>query len=247
MVAKFLILSGDGINCEKETLAAFRKVGLAGNIIHINELVKNKSCLKEYQGLALPGGFSFGDELGSGQVLALKIKKLLYQEFYEFVDDNKPIIGICNGFQVLIRLGLLPDHRSDRVLGLAHNSTGHFIDQWTDLDVPESTCLWTKGMGSIELPIRHGEGRIVLAKNREFEISSYLKENKLIALTYKTDINGSHEKIAGLTNKTGTILGLMPHPEAFMVKGLRGAGASVRDVQSPGDGNHFFKNIKYIL
>jgi phosphoribosylformylglycinamidine synthase subunit PurQ / glutaminase len=245
MTAKFLVLSGDGINCEKETLSAFEMVGLEGKIIHINELLKNKSCLQDYQGLALPGGFSFGDELGSGQVLALKMKKQLFQEFYRFVDDNKPIIGICNGFQVLTRLGLLPDHNSERSVSLAHNSTGKFVDQWVDLEIPNSNCLWTKGMSSIELPVRHGEGRIVLAKENETYKS--LRENNQIALKYKTDINGSHEKIAGLTNKSGSILGLMPHPEAYMVKALRGIGTSVQNIHENGDGFQLFKNIKNIL
>ena len=213
MTATFLILSGDGINCEQETLQAFKTVGIDGKIVHINDLVSNKSMLQDFQGMALPGGFSFGDELGSGQVLALKIKKQLFQEFYRFVDDNRPIIGICNGFQVLTRLGLLPDHQSERMLSLTHNSSGKFLDQWTELEIPDSPCLWTKGMDTIELPVRHGEGRIVLDPNNTEKLANHLRENKLIALSYKTDINGSHEKIAGLTNKSGTILGLMPHPE----------------------------------
>ena len=203
--------------------------------------------LQNFQGLALPGGFSFGDELGSGQVLALKIKKQLLQEFYRFVEDNNPIIGICNGFQVLTRLGLLPDHKSERMLSLTHNSNGHFIDQWAELETTDSPCLWTKGMGAIELPVRHGEGKIVLAPNKKEEVATYLRKNNLIALTYKTDINGSHEKIAGLTNRSGSILGLMPHPEAYMVKALRGKGNTVRQIEEKGDGYQLFNNIKKIF
>ena len=193
MKAKILVLAGDGINCEKETAHAFEAVKLKSDIIHINTLMNNPKLLNDYQGMALPGGFSFGDELGSGQVLALKIKKGLYQEFYQFVENDKPIIGICNGFQVLTRLGLLPDYKRERSLSLTHNTGATFIDKWAELEAPKSVCHWTKNINRIELPVRHGEGRIVLKQGQEDEIDQYLTEKGLVALTYMEDINGSHK------------------------------------------------------
>ena len=133
MSIKFLILTGDGINCERETAKAFINAGAEAEIIHVNDLLENPSALKNYSGMAIPGGFSFGDELGSGQVLALKIKHGLKEASDEFVADKKPIIGICNGFQVLVKLGLLPFPLEDRVMALAANESGHFINRWSTL------------------------------------------------------------------------------------------------------------------
>lgn len=247
MKAKFLVLAGDGINCEKETAHAFEAVHLQADIVHINKLLDNPKTLSEYQGMALPGGFSFGDELGSGQVLALKIKKGLYQEFYRFVEDDKPIIGICNGFQVLTRLGLLPNYKEERSLSLTHNTGATFIDKWVDLEAPSSVCHWTKNLKRIQLPVRHGEGRIVLKQGKEKEINDYINEKGLVALRYSEDINGSHEKIAALTNESGTILGLMPHPEAYIYKGLKGKQSALEKFNDFGDGYQLFHNISQYL
>jgi phosphoribosylformylglycinamidine synthase len=216
---KFLILSGDGINCERETALAFKQAGGTPTIIHINELLEKPTLLNEFDGMAIPGGFSFGDELGSGQVLALKIKHGLKEEFAKFVDDKKPIIGICNGFQVLVKLGLLPYPKDERVMALAQNKNGEFIDRWTQLNMVDgSICKWTDGidMGSIELPVRHGEGRVVFAKGREEEIFNALSKNGQIPFCYDEDFNGSYKNIAGVCDPTGLILGMMPHPEAYL-------------------------------
>jgi len=216
---KFLILSGDGINCERETAWAFREAGGGPSIIHINELLEKPALLKEFHGMAIPGGFSFGDELGSGQVLALKIKHGLKEEFQAFVKDKKPIIGICNGFQVLVKLGLLPYPEDERVMALAQNKKGEFTNRWTKLNLVDgSVCKWTEGidMSSIELPVRHGEGRVVFAKGKEEEIFSDLSKNGQIPFCYDEDFNGSYKNIAGVCDPTGLILGMMPHPEAYL-------------------------------
>lgn len=215
---KALILTGDGINCEAETAMAFRELGVHAEIIHIADLISDKNKLLDAQILALPGGFSFGDEIGSGQILALKIKYELGEELRKFVDDKKLIIGICNGFQALVRLGFLPKPFSPRNMTLTHNRQGHFINKWVELEVPTSQCVWTKELvgEKISLPIRHGEGRIVFKGTEEEQKSIYktLSTNGQIALNYESDINGSYAEIAGVCDPSGLIFGLMPHPEA---------------------------------
>ncbi|TNF25281.1 MAG: phosphoribosylformylglycinamidine synthase subunit PurQ [Deltaproteobacteria bacterium] len=214
--ANFLILSGDGINCERETAFAFEQAGGKAQIIHVNKLLENPSILESFQGMAFPGGFSFGDELGSGQVLATKIKHGLLEQFHRFVEDGKLVIGICNGFQVLTKLGLLPNHKKNRTVALAPNNHGQFLNKWVGMNVKTEKCIWTKGIESLELPARHGEGRIVFSAGKEDEIYQELKENGQIVFEYTTDINGSYKKIAGLCNAEGTVLGMMPHPEAAL-------------------------------
>lgn len=246
MNVKVLVLCGDGINCEKESAQAFNRVGAQSTIIHINDLLLNKSILSDYQILCLPGGFSFGDELGSGQILAHKIKHGLEQEFYKFVDDKKPIIGICNGFQVLTKLGLLPDYKTNRSVALAHNLHGQFIDQWVDLSVEsKSVCHWTKGLVKLSLPIRHGEGRIVFTEGKEKEIFEELNNFGQIVLTYDQNPNGSYHDIAGICDKEGLIFGLMPHPEAAIANFSHPNGHGIE--KREGDGLAIFKNIMEIL
>lgn len=243
----FIIMAGDGINCERETAAAFELAGAETKILHIADIATNPKILETAEGLALPGGFSFGDELGSGQILALKIRHTLGDSFLKMVAQKKPIIGICNGFQALMKLGLLPfPDAKARVAALAANAGGSFIDKWVTLDVQsESVCLWTQGLPfmEMELPIRHGEGRIVFKEAEEEKIYETLLRQGQIPLTYRGDVNGSYKKIAALTDPTGTILGLMPHPEAFV------SSATYKNTGYTGDGHGLmiFKNIvRYI-
>jgi phosphoribosylformylglycinamidine (FGAM) synthase-like amidotransferase family enzyme len=236
----FIIVAGDGINCERETAAALVQAGGDSKIVHINDLLENPKMLEAAEGLAIPGGFSFGDELGSGQIMALKIRHKLGSAFFDMVGQKKPIIGICNGFQVLVKLGLLPfPAEIERRVALAANESGKFIDRWVSLEVnPKSVCLWTKDLplSSLELPIRHGE---------EEAIYQTLVEQGQIPLTYTVDVNGSHGRIAALTDPSGVVLGLMPHPEAFVsrmtYKSLQ------QDAADKGDGLCIFENIiKYL-
>ena len=165
----------------------------------------------------MPGGFSFGDELGSGQLLALKIRAQLGDIFRDFTARKKPVIGICNGFQVLVRLGLLPFPDAPRAASLAVNSHGEFMNKWADLKTDSSSvCLWTKDMEDISLPVRHKEGRIVLTPGAEKDVYKMLVKNGQIPLRYAADINGSYERIAAICDPSGLILGMMPHPEAFV-------------------------------
>jgi len=211
---KALVLSGDGINCELETKKAFELADIEAEIVHIQDLIFKIRSLSEFDILSLPGGFSFGDEIKSGKILALKFKQYLQTDFDNFYQAKKPIIGICNGFQALTYLGVF-DQGQTQSVALDENRSGKFINLWVDLKVnSQSECIWTKGIESLRLPVRHGEGRVVFARDRETIIS------KEAALFYSEDINGSHQNIAALTCKYGTTLGLMPHPEAGIYKML---------------------------
>lgn len=226
---KVLILCGDGINCERETASAFEAAGFIASITHVNELVSRPGLLTTFQAFGLPGGFSFGDELGSGQILADKLRRALDDHLNHFVALKKPVIGICNGFQTLVKLGVLPgaspgalsialsDVASPRVCSLAHNSSGQFINRWIDVEFPESVCIWTKTFEgqpdcSIQFPVRHGEGRVVAQD--ESGVLKTLKSRGQIPIRYRQDFNGSMNRIAGLCDPTGVVFGLMPHPEA---------------------------------
>ncbi len=230
---KVLVLTGDGINCETETAIAFIDRGATAEIIHIADLIENPAKLRTSHILALPGGFSFGDEIGSGQILALKLKYSLGEELKKFVEDKKCIIGICNGFQALVRLGLLPQPFTTRTMTLTHNRQGHFIDRWVNVEVPTSKCIWTKELMAqkIALPIRHGEGKIQFSGDEDSQkkIFQTLSVNGQIALTYSDDVNGSYEKIAGICDPSGRILGLMPHPEAAVSLWLSPSGADKKE------------------
>jgi phosphoribosylformylglycinamidine synthase len=241
---KFLVIAGDGINCERETAKAFVLAGGESQILHVNEVAADPKLLTRFDGLAIPGGFSFGDELGSGQIMALKIRHKLGDAFFDFVAAKKPVIGICNGFQVLVKLGLLPYPATlERVMALAPNEQGGFTDRWVTLDtVPNAVCQWTQGLTSFELPIRHGEGRIVFNDAKIYDI---LLKSGQVALTYRDDVNGSHGKIAGLCDATGRVFGLMPHPEAFVYQATY--RVPQRDFTAGGAGQKLFKNIINLL
>ena len=245
---KALILTGDGINCETETALAFKEKGISVEIVHIADLVANPALLERVHILGLPGGFSFGDEIGSGQILALKLKYAVSDELKKFIDDQKLVIGICNGFQALVRLGLLPKPFCDRTMTLTHNRQGHFINRWVDLNVPASNCVWTKElMGKkISLPIRHGEGKIVFKGSFEDQQKIYrlLANEGQIALNYTEDVNGSYNEIAGVCDPTGRVFGLMPHPEAATSKWHAPSGKE--KVDGLGIGSLFFESaIRY--
>lgn len=236
---KFLVITGDGINCERETAKALQLAGGSAEIRHINDVAETPAQLAGFDGLAVPGGFSFGDELGSGQIMALKIRHKLGDAFFKFVAAKKPVIGICNGFQVLVKLGLLPYPETlERAIALAPNLQGGFIDRWVTLEAPVSVCKWTQGLATFDLPIRHGEGRIVFADEKLYDT---LKKQGQIALAYRDDVNGSYGKIAGLCDASGLVFGLMPHPEAFVYQATQ--RIPQREVTAPGAGLKLFQNI----
>jgi phosphoribosylformylglycinamidine synthase I len=241
---KILVLTGDGINCERETARAFSLAGADPKIVHINDLLERPKSIHDYQGMAFPGGFSFGDDLGSGQILALKLSLVLGDEFRLFVEAEKPVIGICNGFQALTKLGLLPQPFGTRTMALARNSGGHFMDKWVFLEPEkESVCIWTKGINaSFPLPIRHGEGRIVFTRGEEDSLHRQYSQKGQIVLRYSEDVNGSYGRIAGVCDPKGLVFGLMPHPEAAISLLQHPQSTRLPDRNAPGPGLKFFQN-----
>lgn len=250
MKPKILILSGDGINCERETARAFSLVGGEPKIIHVNDLFEAPAQIQDYQAMALPGGFSFGDDLGSGQVLALKLELNLGDAFKRFVEAEKPVIGICNGFQTLTKLGLLPEPFGKRTIALARNEHGNFMDRWVDLEVDEkSPCIWTKEIDekTLMLPIRHGEGRVVFTEGDEENMHRALSVAGQVPLRYKESVNGSHGRIAGICDPKGLVFGLMPHPEAAISLLQHPLSTRFSERTLEGPGFKFFKNCMQFL
>lgn len=222
---KVLVLRTAGTNCDRETQFAFQAVGAKAELVHINEILSKKKKLRSYQMLALPGGFSYGDDLGAGKILANELRFKLKKELEKFLKDGKLIIGICNGFQILVKSGLLPgydDFRQEASLIL--NDSAKFEDRWTYLKKPSvnnGRCVWVKGLSEIiYLPVAHGEGKFIVNDNSLLE---KLKDNNQIVFRYCSkegessgypdNPNGSIDGIAGICDETGRVLGLMPHPE----------------------------------
>ena len=209
------ILTGYGINADYELAEAFESSGAVAERVHVGDLIRDPTRLDRYSIAAFPGGFSFGDHLGSGLALAHVVKQFLRPALEELIERGGLIIGICNGFQVLVKCGLLPNLEGGwrPEVSLIHNDSGVFEDSWVTVRFePSSPCVWTEGLDTMDLPIRHGEGRFVAGNP---EVRSILQEESLIALRYAgRNPNGSEMDAAGITDRTGRILGLMPHPEA---------------------------------
>lgn len=229
MKPKALILTGYGINAEKELKWAFDLAGAQGTIVHLEDLIENKEMLKSYQILGFPGGFSFGDHIASGKVFANLVKYNIFDEIKEFIAADKLVIGICNGFQVITKLGLVPsfDNSYEPVASLIDNDSGKFEDRWVYLNVENNKSPWLTGLKKLYVPVRHGEGKFI---TRDAATLERLKKNGQVALRYTTEDaspavypynpNGSVYDIAGITNEKGNVLGLMPHPEAYISKEL---------------------------
>ena len=224
---KALVLYGYGLNCDYETAFALNKAGAEAVRVHTTDLLEDPDILWNYHLLAVPGGFSWGDEHGAGVILALRLKLALGSALQEFIAAGRLVIGICNGFQVLVNLGLLPGlagRAGERLAALLPNDCGNFRDAWVHLKVTPSPCVFTRGLAHLELPIRHGEGKFYAAE----EVLSEIKARGQIALKYASadgaeaagrfpdNPNGSLLDIAGLTDASGRVLGLMPHPEAHV-------------------------------
>ncbi|MDR0822750.1 MAG: phosphoribosylformylglycinamidine synthase I [Endomicrobium sp.] len=227
---KALIFRTAGTNCDYETQTAFEECKAVVDKIHINAAIENKNKLSEYDILVFPGGFSYGDDIASGKILANEVKNKLGDILQKFALSAKPIIGICNGFQVLIKMGLLPDpHSFEQIATLSNNDSNKFECRWIYLKTKndfqkDSSCLWTKNLPDIiTLPIAHAEGKFI-AKYKK--VLDDLKKNNQIALRYcdrdgnipqyPFDPNGSERQIAGICNQKGNVFGLMPHPERFV-------------------------------
>jgi phosphoribosylformylglycinamidine synthase len=224
---KALILTGFGLNCDTETALAFDLAGAQTHRVHINSLISGKEKLSDYHILAFGGGFSWGDDHGAGVIQALKLKNHIGADLLSFVQEGKLVIGICNGFQALVNLGLLPGLDQDytrRSVAITFNDCGNFRDQWVHLaGNPESPCVFSQGISLADYPVRHGEGKVIA----DPEVIAQLVANHQVVIQYADskgapangafplNPNGAMNDIAGICDPTGRIFGLMPHPEAY--------------------------------
>lgn len=224
MKPRVCVLRTDGTNCDEETAHAFEKAGGESHLVHVNELRCGSRRLRSYQILAIPGGFSYGDDIASGKILAVELISYLRNELEGFIARPNLVIGICNGFQVLVRTGLLPfRHLGDMQATLTTNDSGHFECRWVSMLAEPSPCVFTQKLeGPPELQVAHGEGKFYADNETLVEIEEgslvvlrYAKEGKA-TMQYPANPNGSLNSIAGVCDRTGRIFGLMPHPERFV-------------------------------
>ncbi len=252
------VVTGFGLNCEEETSAAYRKAGEDTCIVHASDLFAGKVSLGRASIVHLSGGFSFGDDLGSGRVFVNRMKlekrasgSTLRDELRAFVRDGGFVYGVCNGFQILVKSGLLPNLSGDAEpeVTLTHNDSGRFEDRWVLCRAEPSPSPALREIDTLALPVRHGEGKLVI---RDEAVKRALVDKRLVALTYVEDDgktlateypanpNGSELSCAGLTDPTGRVLGTMPHPEAFLEPWLAPTGARTPDGPT---GLSLFRNL----
>lgn len=226
---KTLILCGEGINCEDETQHAFGLAGAKAEKVLVYQVIKEPQMLDDYKIFVFPGGFAMADDLGAGKALAVDFENMA-DAFQKYIESGRLMLGICNGFQTMVKFGILPgfdkDYRTQRVT-LTYNDSGMFEDRWVHLDInQESPCVFTQGIERIELPVRHREGKFCVGDNRKILTRLY-NDNQIIAYYidpknpegnagYPWNPNGSEEGIAGICDPTGRVAALMPHPEGHI-------------------------------
>ena len=250
-----LVVSGYGINCEREMQVAAERAGAQAEICHLHDLLEEQGKLDHVQLLLLPGGFSFGDELGGGKVFSNRmLTGGLRGRLQSFVNGGGCILGICNGFQILLKLGLLPGCGTPAA-SLTANDSGRFENRWSQHKVLPSPCIFTKGLQQLYLPLRHGEGKFVITDAdlrcqlfaRCQVVLQYADSSGEAAQSYPENPNGSDAAIAGICDPTGRILGMMAHPEAFIHQRQHPHWTRRPDQDGIGDGLHLFQNaVNYI-
>jgi len=269
---KAIVLRAAGINCDLETKHALELAGAQAQRVHINRIIEDKKALDEFQIIVFPGGFSYGDDVAAGKILANQIIHHLYEPIQKFIDDGKLVLGICNGFQVLVKAGILPgsDKKSatestegteknqlsetgNQSVTITYNDSGKFEDRWVYLAPQTEKCIFIEPGRQIYLPIAHGEGKVVAKDTNTLEklraeghvAFKYVDKNGKEA-DYPINPNGSMDSIAGLTDTTGRILGLMPHPERHVRPTQHPHWSRLKNKQD-GDGMTIFNNaVKYI-
>lgn len=266
MKPKVAVLSGFGINCETETIAVFEMAGAIVEKLHINKLVNGSANLENYHIMAIPGGFSFGDHLGSGRLMGNRLRFGIREQVREFVKSGKLVIGICNGFQVLVKMGLLPgdDEVSlNQSASLTINDSGQYENRWVTLEFnPDSNCIWTKNLTRIRVPVRHGEGKFVTSEKifldkwdksgqlvvRYVDPSTTYPSAKDDILPYPISPNQSWRNIAGVCDPSGLVFGLMPHPEANHSTWLGATWTREGLEHGEGEGMKIFRNaVNYVI
>jgi phosphoribosylformylglycinamidine synthase I len=268
--AKAIVLRAAGINCDMETEYALELAGAKAERVHVNRIIEDKSALDEYQIIVFPGGFSYGDDVAAGKILANQIVHHLYEPIQKFIEDGKLVLGICNGFQVLVKAGILPGSNkklategtentemkdknkvsnvNKQMVTITYNDSGKFEDRWVYLAPQTERCIFIERDRQIYLPVAHGEGKVVTKDKATLE---KLKSEGYIAFkyvdkngkegNYPVNPNGSVNSIAGLTDATGRVLGLMPHPERHVRPTQHPHWSRLKNKQD-GDGMTIFTN-----
>lgn len=249
-----LVLRAAGVNCDLETAHAFERAGASADAVHVNRLIDDPSVLADYQLLAVPGGFSYGDDISAGKILANQLVHHLRDALHAFRDAGKPMIGVCNGFQVLIKTDLLPGPAAGhdgQTATLTNNDCGHYLDRWVRLAPRSKKCVWTAGIGDFDCPMAHGEGKFVPADE---SVRQALWDDDRVALVYvKPDgspaagefphnPNGSVDDVAGVCDASGLVLGLMPHPERYLSPLQHPAWTRLERLPDEGQGLLLFRN-----
>jgi phosphoribosylformylglycinamidine synthase I len=252
---KAIVLRAAGINCDVETEHALELAGAQTQRVHINRMIEDKSLLDKYHILVFPGGFSYGDDVAAGKILANQVINHLYEPVQKFIEDGKLVLGICNGFQVLVKAGILPGGNStaEQEVTITYNDSGKFEDRWVYLAPKTDKCVFIEPGKQIYLPVAHAEGKVV---TKDKETLEKLKSEGHIAFKYVDETgneggypvnpNGSVDSIAGLTDATGRVLGLMPHPERYIRPTQHPRWTRLRD-KVDSDGTIIFNNaVKYV-
>ena len=250
-IVKTLILRAPGTLCDVETAFAFEQAGSATYLAHINELVRGEKRFSDYQILVIPGGFTYGDDIGAGKVLANELSLKLGEDINRFTKEGKLILGVCNGFQVLVKASILPNPQGNEpCITLTTNDSGCFECRWVHLSVnSNSSCVFTKGIDRMYLPVAHGEGKLVTLSGAlsDPNIALYYTDdsgNKRAG--YPHNPNGSIDNIAGICDNSGRIFALMPHPERH-IRGTQHPRWTRQKGKNYGDGFQIFINaVKWV-
>ncbi|MDO8568424.1 MAG: phosphoribosylformylglycinamidine synthase I [Dehalococcoidales bacterium] len=247
-----LILRAPGTNCNFETAFAFEQAGAGVASAHVNQLIRREQRLADYQIMVIPGGFSYGDDIAAGKVLANELRVKLAEDISRFIASGGLILGICNGFQVLTKAGILPDPKTGDAshLTLANNDSGKFECRWVHLGVNQaSPCVFTKGIERMDLPVAHGEGKVVAdaALLPKLNVALYYTGEKGERdAGYPYNPNGSVNDIAGICDASGRIFALMPHPERH-IRGTQHPQWPRLGAKASGDGLQIFVNaVKFV-
>lgn len=246
-MVKVLMLRAPGANCDAEAVFAFERAGAAVSSVHVNRLIRREQRLSEYQIMVIPGGFTYGDDIAAGKVLANELKLKLGEDIMRFIETGGLILGICNGFQALVKAGFLPEPSGDGSprMTLAANDSGKFECRWIHMAVNKANpCVFTRGIDRLYLPVAHGEGKVVVVPEVLPQLNvvlRYIDEQGDDKAGYPHNPNGSADNIAGICDASGRIFALMPHPERH-VRGTQHPRWTRQGAKDHGDGFQIFVN-----